>query len=204
MCIRDRNKGTIDEKFAIFAKGAGEENILIMLMIFVLAGAFSTVAKAMGGVDATVNLGIYLVPARFITAGVFIISAFLGVATGTSKMCIRDRDDVQVLMATGSRDYEKITEALAKENILYEGQKNIHLYPYLDHMELALAAADLYIGRAGATTLAELTVRGLDVYKRQFGNRGKPGGRKTPAPKADHPGQSGAGGAYAGDRGRRR
>ena len=71
------------------------------------------------------------------------------------------RDDVQVLMATGSRDYEKITEALAKENILYEGQKNIHLYPYLDHMELALAAADLYIGRAGATTLAELTVRGL-------------------------------------------
>lgn len=78
------NKGTIDEKFTVFAKGAGQENILIMLMIFLLAGAFSTVAKAMGGVEATVNLGVYLVPARFITAGVFIISAFLGVATGTS------------------------------------------------------------------------------------------------------------------------
>lgn len=77
-------KGTIDEKFAIFAKGAGEENILIMLMIYLLAGAFSTVAGAMGGVDATVNLGLSLVPARFITAGVFIISCFLAVATGTS------------------------------------------------------------------------------------------------------------------------
>jgi len=78
------NKGTIDEKFSIFAKGAGEENILIMLMIYILAGAFSTVAKAMGGVDATVNLGLYLIPAQFITAGIFIISSFLGVATGTS------------------------------------------------------------------------------------------------------------------------
>ncbi|MEA4891334.1 MAG: Na+/H+ antiporter NhaC family protein [Peptococcaceae bacterium] len=78
------NKGSIDEKFTVFAKGAGEENILIMLMIYLLAGAFSTVAKAMGGVDATVNLGLALIPAQFITAGVFIISAFLGVATGTS------------------------------------------------------------------------------------------------------------------------
>ena len=37
LCI---GKGTIDEKFAVFAKGAGEENILIMLMIYILAGAF--------------------------------------------------------------------------------------------------------------------------------------------------------------------
>jgi Na+/H+ antiporter NhaC len=78
------NKGTVDEKFAVFAKGAGEENILIMLMIYLLAGAFSTVAKTMGGVDATVNLGLYLIPAQFMTAGIFIISSFLGVATGTS------------------------------------------------------------------------------------------------------------------------
>lgn len=77
-------KGTIDEKFAVFAKGAGEENILIMLMIYILAGAFSTVAGAMGGVDATVNLGLSLIPARFITAGLFIISCFLSLATGTS------------------------------------------------------------------------------------------------------------------------
>ncbi len=78
------DKGSINEKFAIFAKGAGDEGILIMLMIFLLAGAFSGVAKEMGGVDATVMMGLSLIPAQFVTAGLFIISAFLGVATGTS------------------------------------------------------------------------------------------------------------------------
>ncbi|WP_052446931.1 Na+/H+ antiporter NhaC family protein [Candidatus Soleaferrea massiliensis] len=77
-------KGSINEKFAVFARGAGNENIITMLVIFVLAGAFSAVAGATGGVDAVVNLGLSLVPAQFITAGVFVISAFLGVATGTS------------------------------------------------------------------------------------------------------------------------
>ena len=78
------DKGSLDEKFSLFAKGAGNHDIMTMLMIFVLAGAFSTVAKAMGGVDSTVNLGLTIIPPQFITAGVFIISAFLGVATGTS------------------------------------------------------------------------------------------------------------------------
>ena len=71
------------------------------------------------------------------------------------------RENVQILMATGRRDYEKITGALEEAGLCYKGEKNLHVYPYLDHMELALAAADLYVGRAGATTLAELTVRGL-------------------------------------------
>ena len=45
-----QGKGTIDQKFAIFARGAANENVLTMLMIYILAGAFSTVASAMGGV----------------------------------------------------------------------------------------------------------------------------------------------------------
>lgn len=77
-------KGSIEEKFTDFVKGCGEENIIIMCMIYLLAGAFATVSKAMGGVDATVNLGLSLIPARFITAGVFLISCFLSLATGTS------------------------------------------------------------------------------------------------------------------------
>lgn len=77
-------KGSLSEKFTIFAKGAGHEDILTMLMIYLLAGAFSSVAKGMGGVEATVNLGLSFVPAQFLVAGVFIISAFLGVATGSS------------------------------------------------------------------------------------------------------------------------
>lgn len=77
-------KGTIDEKFEIFAKGAGNLDIMCMLMIFLLAGGFSAVASAMGGVDSTVNLGLSVIPAQYITAGVFVISSFLSFATGTS------------------------------------------------------------------------------------------------------------------------
>lgn len=77
-------KGSINTKFSIFAKGAGDENIMTMLAIFLLAGAFSTITKQMGGIDATVNFGLSLIPAQYITAGIFVISAFLGLATGTS------------------------------------------------------------------------------------------------------------------------
>ncbi|MDO4316384.1 MAG: Na+/H+ antiporter NhaC family protein, partial [Oscillospiraceae bacterium] len=72
------------EKFSVFARGTANENVLTMLMIYILAGAFSTVAKAMGGVDATVNLGLSIVPAHLLAVGVFVISAFMGTATGTS------------------------------------------------------------------------------------------------------------------------
>ena len=77
-------KGSINEKFSTFARGAGNENILIMLIIYLLAGAFSSVSKSMGGVDATVNMGVSVIPVQFLAAGVFVISAFLGIATGTS------------------------------------------------------------------------------------------------------------------------
>lgn len=78
------NKGTINEKFSIFAKGAGSEDIMTMLIIYLLAGAFSAVSKAMGGVDSTVNMGLSLISPQYITVGIFIMSAFLSLATGTS------------------------------------------------------------------------------------------------------------------------
>ena len=71
-------------KFGIFSRGAGNDNIMTMLMIYILAGAFSAVAAAMGGRDATVNLGMSLIPPQFLTVGIFLISAFMGTATGTS------------------------------------------------------------------------------------------------------------------------
>ena len=77
-------KESINEKFSIFARGAANENVLTMLMIYILAGAFATVAASMGGRDATVNLGLSIVPPQFLVAGIFIISAFMGTATGTS------------------------------------------------------------------------------------------------------------------------
>lgn len=77
-------KGNIDDKFNTFIKGCGDENIIIMCIIFILAGAFSTVSGAMGAVESTVNFALTLVPAQFITAGIFIIACFISLATGTS------------------------------------------------------------------------------------------------------------------------
>ena len=78
------HKTGIDNNFKLFARGAGDENIMTMLMIFLLAGAFSSVAGAMGGVSSTANLGLAIIPPRFIVPGIFIIAAFLFTATGTS------------------------------------------------------------------------------------------------------------------------
>lgn len=78
------HKTGIDNNFKLFARGAGDENIMTMLMIFLLAGAFSSVAGAMGGVSSTANLGLAIIPSRFIVPGIFIIAAFLSTATGTS------------------------------------------------------------------------------------------------------------------------
>ncbi len=77
-------KGTVAEKFTTFAKGVGNEDIVIMCMIYLLAGAFSTVSQEMGGVDSVVNLGLSFLPASVVTAGLFVIACFMSLATGTS------------------------------------------------------------------------------------------------------------------------
>ena len=76
--------GSIDDKFTSFIRGCGQENIIIMCIIYILAGAFSAVTGAMGGVDSAVNLGLTLIPAQFITAGIFIIACFISISIGTS------------------------------------------------------------------------------------------------------------------------
>lgn len=78
------HKTGINENFTLFARGAGDENIMTMLMIYLLAGAFSSVAGAMGGVASTANLGLTIISPRFIVPGIFVIAAFLSTVTGTS------------------------------------------------------------------------------------------------------------------------
>ena len=73
------HKTGINENFTLFARGAGDENIMTMLMIYLLAGAFSSVAGAMGGVASTANLGLTIISPRFIVPGIFVIAAFLAV-----------------------------------------------------------------------------------------------------------------------------
>lgn len=76
-------KGDINSKFDSFIKGCSDENIIIMIVIYIIAGAFAGVAKSMGGVDSTVNLGLTLIPIQFITVGVFIMSGIIATATGS-------------------------------------------------------------------------------------------------------------------------
>ena len=75
---------SFDDKIRLIAKGVGEENIITMSLIFLCAGGFSGAVSAAGGVDSTVNLGLSLIPAHFIVAGLFIISCFISVSMGTS------------------------------------------------------------------------------------------------------------------------
>ena len=75
---------SLRERIAAFSKGAGQKDLLLMVWIFVLAGAFASSAKAMGAVDATVNLTLQLLPANFLVAGLFISACVVSLCMGTS------------------------------------------------------------------------------------------------------------------------
>ncbi len=77
-------KGKLNQGIALFLQGVGESNIITMSFIYIMAGAFAAVAKSIGGVDATVNFGLSLIPVDFIVPGFFIIAAFIATAMGTS------------------------------------------------------------------------------------------------------------------------
>ena len=77
-------KESMQNKIEIFCKGAGESNIILMCMIFLLAGAFSNVAKSMGAVEATVQLSLSILPPQLLVAGLFIIACFISISMGTS------------------------------------------------------------------------------------------------------------------------
>ncbi|MDU3146752.1 Na+/H+ antiporter NhaC family protein, partial [Staphylococcus sp.] len=77
-------KEKFSKKIEIFTQGAGHSNIVLMVFIFILAGAFSTTAEKMGGVTSTVNLGLSLIPQNFIIVGLFIICMFVSISMGTS------------------------------------------------------------------------------------------------------------------------
>lgn len=72
------------DKVEVFTKGAGHSNIILMVFIFILAGAFSTTTEKMGGVESTVNLGLSLIPQNLIIVGLFIICMFVSISMGTS------------------------------------------------------------------------------------------------------------------------
>ena len=72
------------EKFAVIAKGVGDENIITMCLIFLCAGAFSGAVTVAGGVDSTVNFGLSILPSNIAVVGLFVIGCFISVSMGTS------------------------------------------------------------------------------------------------------------------------
>ena len=75
---------SLEEKIDIFSSGAGNKNVLLMIWIFVMAGAFATTAKEIGAIDATVNLALKILPGRLLYAGLFLAACFISMSIGTS------------------------------------------------------------------------------------------------------------------------
>ena len=75
---------TLEEKIDAYAASMGEPNIMIMCLVFILAGSFATIAKGAGAVDAAVAIAKALIPARFMLAGIFLVSSLISLAIGTS------------------------------------------------------------------------------------------------------------------------
>jgi len=75
---------SLDKKVDAFARGMGDTNIMIMCLIFILAGSFATVAKGSGAVDAAVAIARAFVPVKLMVAGVFLVSCVISTAIGTS------------------------------------------------------------------------------------------------------------------------
>ena len=74
----------LNERIEVYSRGAGTSQMMLMLWIFVLAGAFANSAKVMGSIDATVNLALTLLPGQMLLAGLFLAACFISLSIGTS------------------------------------------------------------------------------------------------------------------------
>ena len=77
-------KMKISDRIEIFSSGAANTNILYMIWIFILAGAFSALAKGVGAIDATVKLTLWALPPGYIVPGLFVVTCFISMSIGTS------------------------------------------------------------------------------------------------------------------------
>lgn len=77
-------KESFFKKVEIYTKGAGHSNVMLMVMIFLLAGAFSETAKGMGAIESTVNFALSILPQNLLVIGLFVIACFISLAMGTS------------------------------------------------------------------------------------------------------------------------
>lgn len=107
-------KDSMNIKIATLLKGCGDDKILTMCLIYLLAGAFTVVCKATGSVDAIVELGLQYISIQWLYAGVFIIAAFLSIATGTSVGAIV----ALVAVVIGFADTTEVSLAILSASLL--------------------------------------------------------------------------------------
>lgn len=82
--VATSTKFSLKERIDIYGQGASTPNLLLMLWIYVLAGAFSQSAKGMGAIDTTVNLALNVLPPSMILPGLFVTACFISISIGTS------------------------------------------------------------------------------------------------------------------------
>ncbi|AOS98682.1 Na(+)/H(+) antiporter NhaC [Microbulbifer aggregans] len=105
-------RGSLNERIETFVRGVGDHTIVTMVLIYLLAGGFASVAKAVGGVDATVNFGLSVIPPAMVLPGLFVITAFVATAMGTSMgtvaaiapiaVGVADATDLPLLLTVGT------------------------------------------------------------------------------------------------------
>ncbi|WP_020405813.1 Na+/H+ antiporter NhaC family protein [Hahella ganghwensis] len=104
--------GSLNSRIETFIKGVGDNTIITMVLIYLLAGGFASVAKAVGGVDATVNFGLSIIPPSLVLPGLFVITAFVATSMGTSMgtiaaiapiaVGVAEATDLPLLLTTGT------------------------------------------------------------------------------------------------------
>ena len=94
--------GTLIERIETFSRSAGHTNILYMIWIFILAGAFASLAKEIGSIDATVNFTLRFFPSSFIVPALFVASCFISLSIGTSVGTVVALTPLAVEMANAS------------------------------------------------------------------------------------------------------
>lgn len=84
VAVATLRKRTLAERIKVFSRGASSDKIMLMMLIFILAGAFASSAKEMGSIDNTVNLTLAYLPPDMLMAGIFLASCFISISIGTS------------------------------------------------------------------------------------------------------------------------
>lgn len=97
---RKGTKTSLNDKIDIFCKASGESTLMLMVVIFILAGAFYSIADSMGAVTSMVNLGLSILPANMILPGLFIVGSILSFAMGTSMGTVTALAPIGVGIAT--------------------------------------------------------------------------------------------------------